>query len=138
MHYCYLSTSLSNLVCTYSNALSIANDSAWLLVHLVFILYIISTIVVPGLVITVPAPTPCSDLLQSVYTFMCVGSSCVLSVSMAIFLSAGWRHCLGGLSWSVHKYIDTHIQYIHTLHTDIHTIHIYMRLPRWQKTRKRV
>ena len=33
-----LSTSFSKLVCTYSSALSIANASAWLLVHLVSIL----------------------------------------------------------------------------------------------------
>jgi hypothetical protein len=63
-----LPTSLSNLVCTHSKALSIANASAWLMVHMVFILYIISTVVVPGLVIMYA----CMYVCVCVCMYMCL------------------------------------------------------------------
>ena len=61
-----LSTSFSQVVFTYSSALSVSNAYAWLLVRLVSILYISSTVVFLGLIMAIPAPTPCSDLLASV------------------------------------------------------------------------
>jgi len=61
-----LSTLFSKSVCTYSSALSITNISALLLVHLMSILYIISTVAVPVFIMAIPSPTPCSDLFPSV------------------------------------------------------------------------
>jgi hypothetical protein len=50
----------------YSGAFRIANASAWLLVHLLSIMYISFAVGFPGHIMAMPAPTPCFDLLPSV------------------------------------------------------------------------
>jgi hypothetical protein len=78
----------------YSSALSIPSCSAWLLVHLLFNLYIRLLFY---LNMTMPAPTPCTDLLPSVNIWIVLVS--LFSV-WKVIISAGWCQYLTSLSRS--------------------------------------
>ena len=70
-----------------SSALKMARYSAWLLVHLLFNLYFRLFMRWPDLNMTIPAPTPCSDLLPSVNIRIVLVSS--LSSVTKVIVSAG-------------------------------------------------
>ena len=67
-----------------SSALRIASCSAWLLVHLLFNLFFRLLMTWPNLNMTIPAPTPCSDLLHQWIFELYLSPRCLNTKSFSV------------------------------------------------------